>query len=60
MSVIVNSVIFTGLSGYLAYLVLTLVQNAGDLITGAAGGLLSLLTVIVIDTVGMMMVFRVQ
>ena len=47
-----TQLVFTGLSGYLAYLVLTLVQNAGDLITGAAGGLLSLLIIIVIDTVG--------
>lgn len=47
-----TQLVFTGLSGYLAYLVLALVQNAGSLITGTAGGLLSLFTVIVIDTLG--------
>lgn len=47
-----TQLVFTGLSGYLAYLVLALIQNAGSLITGAAGGLLSLFVIIIIDTIG--------
>jgi len=47
-----TQLVFTGLSGYLAYLVLALVQNAGSLITGAAGGLLSLFVIVIIDTIG--------
>jgi hypothetical protein len=47
-----TQLVFTGLSGYLAYLVLALVQNAGALITGAAGGLLSLFVIVIIDTIG--------
>lgn len=48
-----TQLVFTGLSGYLAYLVLALIQNAGSLITGAAGGLLSLFVIIIIDTIGL-------
>ena len=44
--------VFTGLSGYLAYLILALVKNAGSLITGTVGGLLSLFVIIIIDTIG--------
>lgn len=47
----VTQLVFTGLSGYLSYLVLNLIQNAGSLITGAAGGLLSLFVIIIIDTI---------
>ena len=47
----VTQLVFTGLSGYLSYLVLNLVKNAGSLITGAAGGILSLFVIIVIDTI---------
>ena len=47
----VTQLVFTGLSGYLSYLVLNLIQNAGSLITGAAGGLLSLFVIIIIDII---------
>lgn len=47
-----TQLVFTGLSGYLAYLAIALVQNAGSLITGAAGGLLSLFVIVIIDTIG--------
>lgn len=47
-----TQLVFTGLSGYLSYLVLKLIKNAGSLITGAAGGLISLFVIIVIDTIG--------
>lgn len=47
----VTQLVFTGLSGYLSYLILNLVQNAGSLITGAASGLLSLFAIIIIDSI---------
>ena len=46
-----TQMVFTGLSGYLAYLVLALIKNSGSLITGAASGLLTLFVIIIFDTI---------
>ena len=47
----VTQLVFTGLSGYVSYLILNLAQNVGSLITGAASGLLSLFAIITIDCI---------
>lgn len=47
----VTQLTFTGLAGYLAYLVITLVQGAAGLVTGAAGGLLMLLCISIVQSI---------
>ena len=47
----ITQLVFTGLSGYVSYLILNLAQNVGSLITGAASGLLSLFAIITIDCI---------
>ena len=47
----ITQAVFTGLSGYLAYLILSLVNNAGTLITSGAGGLIMLFCIIIVDAV---------